>query len=343
MRRYFDTVLIYVFLLLLAFSAHNLRADEACNGYNMHAYLRSAHSASSYLKDKKDPDRYAPSKAFDGKIETSWVEGKRDDGIGEKIAFYFRGSPLKIRIMPGFGMKKYFRMNNRVKSATLSFYVVKNVIAHQCGEDFQIDEKEIVSRKTIRFKDSMTMQEFDTGLSGTEHLEISPGGLIGVIEIDSVYRGIKWRDTCIAEIKLIEGKSGLKGIKRQKLSPVVIDSRGGLRISLFGSRSDILRKLKIDGRNLKGKNLEKASRSSGLQLFDYESDEIRMMRIISDRWKLENGITLGSDKIDIDLSFGENDFKHERTIGYCIDRFSIGLEYNAKKKVSRLFLHRDCP
>ncbi len=343
MRENFTTVLIYIFYIYIVFFAITLRADEACDGYDIHGYLRSGYSASSYLKDKKKPDRYAPLKAFDGKIETSWVEGKKDDGIGEKLAFFFRGSPLRIRIMPGFGMKQYFKMNNRVKSATLSFYVVKNVLAHQCGEDYRIDEKEIVSRKTIHFKDSMTMQEFTTGLSGTEHLEISPNGLMGVIEIDSVYRGTKWRDTCIAEIILVDVKSGLNGIRRQKVSPVIIDPRAGIRISLFSTRSDILRTLKIDGRRFKGKNLEKASRVSGLQLFDYDSDQVQMIRIISDRWRLESGISLGSDRIDIDLILGKSDFEREGTLGYCIDRFSIGLKYNSERKVSDLFLHRDCP
>ncbi len=193
-------ILFFVFLIMYS----SVRADMACDNYDLYSYLQSNYSASSYLKDKKDPYRYAPLKAFDGKLETSWVEGKKGDGIGEKLAFELKDSPVKIRIMPGFGMKKYFKMNNRVKSATLTVYAIKAVLAHQCGEDYMIGD--IVTQKKLNFKDSMTMQEFETGLSGTEHRGIAEKGLMGVLEINSVYRGKKWRDTCIAEIIFVQGK-----------------------------------------------------------------------------------------------------------------------------------------
>lgn len=198
MRKYAGFVTVFIVLFSFSIKYSLIHADEACNGFDRHSFLRSKYSASSYLKDKKNPDRYAPFKAFDGKIETSWVEGKKDDGIGEKLAFSLMDSPVKIRIMPGFGIKKYFKMNNRVKSATLTVYAIKAVLAHQCGEDYMIGD--IVSQKKLSFKDSMKMQEFETGLSGTEHREIADKGLICVLEINSVYKGTKWRDTCIAEI-----------------------------------------------------------------------------------------------------------------------------------------------
>jgi hypothetical protein len=202
MRRY----LIFSILLVFLSGFPSIHADEACDGYDPHSYLKSNYSASSYLGDKKNPDRYAPLMAFDGNLETAWVEGKKGDGVGEKLAFYLSGSPVKIRIMPGFGIEKYFKMNNRIKSATLTIYAVKAVLAHQCGEDYGIGD--IVSQKTLNFKDSMTMQEFETGLSGREHLTIYDKGLLGELEIKSVYRGTKWRDTCIAEIILVQGRSG---------------------------------------------------------------------------------------------------------------------------------------
>jgi hypothetical protein len=200
MRRYSGFLIIIVILLKLSW----IHADEACDGYDQHSYLKSNYSASSYLKDKKSPDRYAPFRAFDGKLETSWVEGKKGDGLGEKLAFSLKGAPVKIRIMPGFGIKKYFKMNNRVKTATLTIYAIKTILAHQCGEDYMIGD--IVSKKRLNFQDSMTMQEFDTGLSGTEQKGIAETGLIAVLEIHSVYKGTKWRDTCIAEIILVQGR-----------------------------------------------------------------------------------------------------------------------------------------
>jgi hypothetical protein len=159
-------------------------------------------AATSSLKEK-----YNPSKAFDGDIGTSWVEGKPDDGIGEKIAFHV-STIDRIRIMPGFGVSKYFPMNNRVKKASLYIYETKDLAVHQYDTEYSFGKL----RKTItlNFRDAMVMQEFPVGM--TEARKFKPRystsledyGYIVVLEIVEVYRGTRWRDTCIAEIEVVQ-------------------------------------------------------------------------------------------------------------------------------------------
>ena len=74
--------------------------------------------------------------------------------------------------------------------------------AHQCGLSRELGSR--VISKTIYFKDTMKMQTIKTGLSGDEDKEIGENGFIFELIIDSVYRGSKYNDTCIAEIKPVK-------------------------------------------------------------------------------------------------------------------------------------------
>ena len=170
--------------------------------------LAGEYEATSCLSGKKDPGKYCPDKAFDNDIKTSWVEGKENNGIKEKLAFHIKSNINKISILPGFGNAKYFKMNNRLKKIMLSIYKISmaspsetDVMGYEIGK--------LVKTYTLNFKDSMTMQTFDIGIKeiGTYKLpwdetEILECGYVGVIEIIEVYPGSKWKDTCIAEVKV---------------------------------------------------------------------------------------------------------------------------------------------
>ncbi|MFC1668980.1 hypothetical protein ACFL20_01195 [Spirochaetota bacterium] len=189
--------ILTVFIISIFFLSHNVKtsADEACNDYEP-GYTDNLPNATSFLYDKKDPLRYSPQKAFDKKISTSWVEGKKGDGIGEKIAFPVK-TLKKIKIFPGYGDKKYFKKNNRVKKASLKIYEIKRVIHHQCASSFELGK--LIKNKVLNFEDKMAYQSFDIGVTKQRS-----AGYAVIIEILSVYRGTNWRDTCIAEIGTIE-------------------------------------------------------------------------------------------------------------------------------------------
>jgi hypothetical protein len=152
--------------------------------------------ATSSLQDPKNPGRYDAARAFDGDLNTSWVEGAAGDGIGEKIAFRIPRSAKTVAVFPGYGVSKYFSANNRVKTAVLSLYSVgvaryENAAGYSCRK---------LSDVELTFSDSAVFQKSSLGTL--------PNGLddshfvIGVLEIRSVYPGAKYQDTCVAEIKL---------------------------------------------------------------------------------------------------------------------------------------------
>ncbi len=152
--------------------------------------------ATSSLQDPKRPGRYDAVRAFDGDLSTSWVEGAAGDGIGEKIAFRMPPSARTIAVFPGYGDAKYYSANNRVKTAVLSLYLVgvakyENAAGYSCRK---------LSSTNLAFSDSAAFQKTSLGSL--------PGGaddfhfLVGVLEIQSVYPGTKYQDTCVAEIRL---------------------------------------------------------------------------------------------------------------------------------------------
>ncbi|MCP3922532.1 MAG: VWA domain-containing protein [Desulfobacterales bacterium] len=133
-------------------------------------------SVSSYLIEKNRPkNAYAPENVFDGKKTTAWFEASPDDGIGEwlKVTFSKSKKINKIGILGGYPKtNKLFKKNNRIKTAMLIF----------SNGDTQI----------LKFKDTKKMQYFN--------IETKQKTSYVKIVINSVYRGTRYRDTCITEL-----------------------------------------------------------------------------------------------------------------------------------------------
>ena len=129
--------------------------------------------ASSTLAPVK---RYAARKLFDGDPATAWVEGRKDDGVGEKVAIQLAGTfPVqRMLIRNGLQRAKVFKKNNRVKELELA------------------SDLEGIKPHLATLTDSMDSQTVDlpAGFRAT----------VLTLTIRSVYKGSKWRDTPIAEI-----------------------------------------------------------------------------------------------------------------------------------------------
>lgn len=133
-------------------------------------------SASSTLIEKnKSSDFYDVSNLIDNSWK-SWVEGKNDDGIGEKLTFEFdKPVPIeKICIRNGYGDLKYFYINNRIKK--ISVYINGKKI-----NDFTLIDK-------------FNCQNFSIQKQNVTKIEI---------EIKDIYPGTKYKDTCISEVYFI--------------------------------------------------------------------------------------------------------------------------------------------
>ncbi|MBO4319322.1 MAG: hypothetical protein J5857_02515 [Treponema sp.] len=164
------------------FSSPSFRQN---NGGSIKAY-----KVSSYLKESKTS--YAPENT--GKVYTipvkhhqvnswsnqikPWVEGKKDDGIGETFEFdmmYSSKLPWDIRILNGYvdPLKPHlFKENNRIKKARLE-------------TDTGI-KKEINFRDEVEFTQIILPEE-------VKHVKLT---------ILEVYKGTKYQDTCITSVEV---------------------------------------------------------------------------------------------------------------------------------------------
>ena len=126
-------------------------------------------------------DSYKAEFANDLSYKTAWVEGKKDEGIGEYLEYYFKNdSPRITEIIISNGYMKSeetSKNNNRVKK--LKLYVN--------GVPFGI----------LNLKDSRTDQYFSVGTLGHNK---NGTDLILKFEILEVYKGSKYNDTAITEI-----------------------------------------------------------------------------------------------------------------------------------------------
>ncbi len=126
-------------------------------------------------------DSYKAEFANDLSYKTAWVEGKKDEGIGEYLEYYFKNdSPRITEIIISNGYMKSeetWKNNNRVKK--LKLYVN--------GIPFGV----------LNLKDSRTDQYFSVGTLGHNK---NGTDLILKFEILEVYKGSKYNDTAITEI-----------------------------------------------------------------------------------------------------------------------------------------------
>jgi len=178
-------------------------------------------AASSELVEKGLPkDFYGAKKAFDGKVETAWVEGVEGDGIGEYIIFNlnFASIPgydefedknkyieVELTIVNGVAKnKKLYEMNNRVKKAILEVYEAE--VAIRQIDPWVLSEQEPILNTTfvLNLKDDMKPKKFLLRFRPKQKpiYGLSSSFLcIGKLIIKEVYPGTKYKDTGISEIQ----------------------------------------------------------------------------------------------------------------------------------------------
>jgi len=192
---------------------------------------KSKCSASSSLIEKGKPaDYYGPEKAFDGPDATAWCEGKDDAGINEYITSKFQPTKIfGIVILNGFGKyKNLYLSNNRVKDFTITLYqkngskkiITSSFRKNVCGKnldggkttiegycmyevlDYKKNKK--AYNKCIKKKQNeCIIDEYEGG--GQTFFLKKPVIITKLkLEILSVYKGTKYNDTCIAEIRLLK-------------------------------------------------------------------------------------------------------------------------------------------
>ncbi|HCF61441.1 MAG TPA: hypothetical protein DFS52_26015 [Myxococcales bacterium] len=142
--------------------------------------------ASSQLEHDSRPARYQPLNMVDGRAATSWCEGARGDGVGQRIVVGFQApvSIDEVRVTNGeASSRQAFKANNRVRVLTLS-----NELA----------------RHTVTLSDTQRPQEIKLG----KPLE----GERFVVEIQEVFRGEgEANATCLTDVVFVSGGKPLSG------------------------------------------------------------------------------------------------------------------------------------
>jgi len=173
--------------------------------------------STSFLKEKgKSDDFYAPWMANDGDKGTSWVEGVKGDGIGQKLyrniggshSATFKGYDVKFRIINGYAKtEKLFMNNNRLKKARLTVYEARFDV---CGGCYSTRYSELVINSTqiIELKDTYNPQFYNIDITKIKSIkEINKDSsysflFIAELEILEVYKGSKFDDTAISEFNV---------------------------------------------------------------------------------------------------------------------------------------------
>ena len=157
--------------------------------YSNNIFTEFKYTAESSSKLKSNDDRYSIEGISDGDLRTAWVEGKKDDGIGESITLSsIKGNPNQIAIFPGYG-KSYnlYYANNRVAEI-----------------EVHINDKDSFA---TTLEDKLLPMHF-ISLPESEE-EVKKIRLI----IKKVYKGKEYRDTAISEISIRRHFSEMPNIR----------------------------------------------------------------------------------------------------------------------------------
>ena len=169
--------------------------------------------ASSFLREKADvflpggiwhDAPFDPVRLFDGLPETAWVVRTPRGGIGEWVRFALDSSIERVEIANGWQRSavdfpdkdtwSYFGKNNRVKTL-----------------DILRDDGSLVTR--LALADTREIQRFNISL---------PAGTYRAVIAD-IFRGTRWNDTCLGELRFVRGTAlGFDALARDPFfSPLV--------------------------------------------------------------------------------------------------------------------------
>ena len=197
---------------------------------NMHAdgWVWKEGRSSALVEKGKPADFYEINKINDedgegANVRTAWVEGAKDDGIGEWVMIPVgtndgdtrwrfdgngEGGNLKVCLSVENGYQQsvdLYQKNNRVKEAKISIYAA----AMSFGQDdaYLLWNPDCIHEEVITLCDEIATEPFYFNSSykeffmslpekySTEHIQ-----LFLRLEIMSVYKGTKYSDTCISNM-----------------------------------------------------------------------------------------------------------------------------------------------
>jgi hypothetical protein len=133
----------------------------------------------------------------DQDTKTAWAENVKGYGAGEVVIAFIGMEPVSPEIWAGFGYNEtLFKQNNRPKNVNV-YLLAGKPNAHQNGT--MISDIWIASGNQVTLEDKNGYQPLEIAYISTQVKE----GIVYLVavEIIDVYKGSKYDDTCITEIK----------------------------------------------------------------------------------------------------------------------------------------------
>ncbi len=187
--------------LLLGCKEENGLGDQNSKEQIIHRHITAYSKRYGLAEYWKNPGKYMAINALDGNLKTCFARGgehpyfKKSLGSNIlKIDFHQHIKVDTIKIAAGcFFNTKYYKLNNRLKDIKLSFYSFND----SYHESFRL--KDIMHYQVLKLKDAYRFSYV-------------------VFNVESLYQGLKYDDTCISDIKFYyKGKEVvIKNIDRIK-------------------------------------------------------------------------------------------------------------------------------
>ncbi len=144
---------------------------------------------------------YPPINILDGDFDSTWCEADENgSGIGESITIEF-SEPVsfdEIQIVNGFASKDYYKKNNRVKSITLTQTASKLEV-----KDWDSEKSQYNTETKNHFQQKVYYLEDDKPDWQSIKFDLTQTAQTITIKINEVYKGEKYDDTCLDDIRLL--------------------------------------------------------------------------------------------------------------------------------------------
>jgi hypothetical protein len=144
---------------------------------------------------------YPPINILDGDFDSTWCEADENgSGIGESLTVEF-AEPVsfdEIQIVNGFASKDYYEKNNRVKSITLTQTATKMEVKDWDSEksQYNVETKNHFQQKVYFLEDGIPDWQ-------PIKFELPQTAQTITIKINDIYKGEKYDDTCLDDIRLL--------------------------------------------------------------------------------------------------------------------------------------------
>lgn len=156
--------------------------------------------ASSFLPGEEEYYRYHIDAAFDGDLTTSWVEGRRDGGLGDSVLYRLPrregGGASELSFFPGYGEAQSFARYNRIRRARIEWYI-SDTMDSPFGRGGAY--RRLHLSETVTIPDEFAWVTVAAPEAVMPNAERSLPSYVRIV-IEEVYPGSDRNDTCIAEI-----------------------------------------------------------------------------------------------------------------------------------------------